>query len=471
MRWCLCVLLSFCSTQSLTIWFLHSHGRLVDSLLKCLPAVFVFIIEEAHNPKGVGKAMAIGLSKRLCSYQFVATLLLFGDVLPEIDRLCRLFQTEDLDLSAISTNIRSTLVKLVALAEKPSSFWFDRADALIASVTKACHDRSKIIEAEEEKRRNTEKEAAAKLKEDQKVLQAEAQERGEEYELHADPKKPLKGNLMNSLRKFQIISSEKNKAQWDLKTRKAWLQAVVLNMTDRFADDPIATALDTLFNPALFPADPLPDTYAVSSLEVLLGHYGVKRGGQEPLIDAEKARRDWGHFVFKMEEVRSSWAEQQGKDAKDNKESKGKAKALTMQGLLKPILSSSWRKSCPGIALLAESALVFPPHTVANETGFSKVTLVKTDLRSLLLETGLNDLLMPLIEGPNPCDFDAAACVRRWFPLKERRLPIFDLPACKSLRTLKAEASTKTNSNGKAKGNAKGKDSLKGKGKTNTKMA
>ena len=75
-----------------------SHGRLVAALLVSLPAVYVFLVEEAHNPKGVGKATAIGLTKQLSAWKFVSSLILFGDVLPEIDRLCRIFQTIDLDL-------------------------------------------------------------------------------------------------------------------------------------------------------------------------------------------------------------------------------------------------------------------------------------------------------------------------------------------------------------------------------------
>lgn len=279
------------------------------------------------------------------------------------------------------------------------------------------------MEAAVEQQRQEAKEKATLLKAAQTVLKNEAKARGEEYHMHADRKPPLKGNLINAMKTFEIKSDDKMKASWDQNVRQAWLSAVVDNISARFADDPITAALDSLFNPLHFPEGALPDNHAQGSLEVLLSHYGVARAGNDPVIDAVKARTDWGHFVYKMQEIRASWKAE---------------RTMTMADLLHPILVSTWSKICPGITLLAQSALVFPPHTVANETGFSKLKLLKTDLRNLLLEENTNNLLMILVEGPDPANFCSDDCVRSWYPLRKRRLEIFNMSACKSLKELKA---------------------------------
>ena len=58
--------------------------------------------------------MAIGLAKMVRTYQFVASLYLFCDVLPHICRLSLVFQQQEVDLSVVWSQVSATLALLSA---------------------------------------------------------------------------------------------------------------------------------------------------------------------------------------------------------------------------------------------------------------------------------------------------------------------------------------------------------------------
>ena len=117
------------------------------------------------------------------------------------------------------------------------------------------------------------------------------------------------------------------------------------------------------------------------------------------------------------------------------KEGPGKRlyRPMRMAEMLAVILPSPWRFTCPDIVKLAEIALSIPLQTVACETGFSVLKLIKTVLRSCMSGTMLDDLMMICIEGPDPDDFLYADAVRIWYKLCHRRLHISNLDKCQPL--------------------------------------
>lgn len=76
----------------------------------------------------------------------------------------------------------------------------------------------------------------------------------------------------------------------------------------------------------------------------------------------------------------------------------------------------------PLIYSLIEYAAVIPLQTVDCERGFSRMNLVKTELRNRLLIENVNNLLMISIEGPERADFDFEEAFRKWALKKQRKV-------------------------------------------------
>ena len=87
---------------SSTRWL--STGNCVVRLKKILGSIIISLGREFEER---GDAAA-GLNKFLSEYQFIATLLLFCDVLPTINRLSKIFQDQDVDYALLATVVEST---------------------------------------------------------------------------------------------------------------------------------------------------------------------------------------------------------------------------------------------------------------------------------------------------------------------------------------------------------------------------
>ena len=77
----------------------------------------------------------MGLSKFICSYQFVASLYMMSDILAILSHLSRLFQTKSLDFSLIKPLAKSTVTQLETLKTVPRSF-FKQVDGGISNELK-----------------------------------------------------------------------------------------------------------------------------------------------------------------------------------------------------------------------------------------------------------------------------------------------------------------------------------------------
>ncbi|KAJ8318706.1 hypothetical protein KUTeg_003797 [Tegillarca granosa] len=78
------------------------------------------------------------------------------------------------------------------------------------------------------------------------------------------------------------------------------------------------------------------------------------------------------------------------------------------------------KSTYPSVAMAAERLLVSPVSTVDCERGFSRVNIIKTDLRNKLAEETLNNLVRISIDcNDNFCYDDA---FKKWAAVKERRI-------------------------------------------------
>ena len=85
-------------------WLLHNNA--IKAVIRCLPSPLVSLDRQASKN---GKPTVHGLFKFMKCYKFVASLYLLSDVLPHLNRLSRIFQKEDVDLSLIQPCLKTTI--------------------------------------------------------------------------------------------------------------------------------------------------------------------------------------------------------------------------------------------------------------------------------------------------------------------------------------------------------------------------
>ena len=75
-----------------------SHEAAISSILRTMPSLIACLEREASERKEPG---AVGLVKSVKTYYFIACCKLLSMILPHMNRLSLLFQSEDVELSAI----------------------------------------------------------------------------------------------------------------------------------------------------------------------------------------------------------------------------------------------------------------------------------------------------------------------------------------------------------------------------------
>ena len=93
------------------------NNNAVQSLRRTLSSVVVSLEREATER---GEPMAIGLVKTIKTYEFVASLYLFCDVLPHICKLSLIFQQQEVDLSAVRSHVTATLACISKYEDSPT---------------------------------------------------------------------------------------------------------------------------------------------------------------------------------------------------------------------------------------------------------------------------------------------------------------------------------------------------------------
>ena len=110
-----------------TCWL--SHDAACQTLKKVLPAVIASLEREVEER---GEALAVGLSKVVQKYNFIATLYMMCDALPKVYRLSRLFQLSNIDLAELHSHVQTTVNGLNGL-NSHSGENFSQLDSDLAS--------------------------------------------------------------------------------------------------------------------------------------------------------------------------------------------------------------------------------------------------------------------------------------------------------------------------------------------------
>ena len=85
---------------------------------------------------------------------------------------------------------------------------------------------------------------------------------------------------------------------------------------------------------------------------------------------------------------------------------------------------SIYSTSFPSLAKLARIYRVLPPHTADCERDFSKLNLIKPDIRNRMGESTLDFLLRIRTEGPPIGEYPFENAVKLWAQKKDRRYKI-----------------------------------------------
>jgi hypothetical protein len=93
-----------------------SHERAVSHLRQCLKSVILSLEQESSERNN---AEAAGLLSFIRTYNFIASLYLFSDVLPHIAGLSRAFQRKDVNFTVVKPLVRGTKAAIDALLVTP----------------------------------------------------------------------------------------------------------------------------------------------------------------------------------------------------------------------------------------------------------------------------------------------------------------------------------------------------------------
>lgn len=103
-------------TEAKDVRWLSHDDRVVKAILKCLPNLLTSLDREASERT---EAQAQGLLSFMQTYDFVAALYMFSDILPVLSDLYCSFQTEDGAYANVGNKVTGTIATIRALGERP----------------------------------------------------------------------------------------------------------------------------------------------------------------------------------------------------------------------------------------------------------------------------------------------------------------------------------------------------------------
>jgi len=213
-----------------------SHEAAVDTILRTLPSLLLAFEEDSKSPIRESRALAIGLTKITRSYSFIASLCLFADVLPIVNRVSKAFQSRDVDLASVNPIVTTAIAEISAMLDTPGPYMKDLEHRI--------------------------------------------------YDL-------------NHQHGIEIARPVRLTTSFD-QVRRQFVASVRDNMTARFPKNDVLEALATIFDQRRYPAqsvfDPL--SYGVSAMKTIMAHFVAQEpnGEQKQADDPDHAVED-GAFV------------------------------------------------------------------------------------------------------------------------------------------------------------------------------
>ena len=106
-----------------------SHDIAVTTICRMLPSlIHVAYLESQANEQGC--PLAHGLAVAVKAFDFVATVYLLSDILPQVSRLSLVFQTANVNLSLIKPQVSATIAAIRRFKSSPDPYYKKLDEAL-----------------------------------------------------------------------------------------------------------------------------------------------------------------------------------------------------------------------------------------------------------------------------------------------------------------------------------------------------
>ena len=242
---------------------------------------------------------------------------------------------------------------------------------------------------------------------------------------------------------------------WVVKSKNAWLRALLDNQKSRFPHIPVLAALYALFNPRAMPDDPADlKGYGTDHLETVIAHVTQaesvtverKQANSDEmevvkLFDADRLREQYPllrSFAHRMkgeqvEEVVFVEADDINEEDLNPFEDVPKKKLVRKTPVSAAHVVQRWLTNptllslCVDISGLASWYTILTNTSVDCERGVSALKQVHTDLRNRMKQATLEMLLYIKINGPPIEQFDFHAAAKLFVHRQDRRLLVSTL--------------------------------------------
>lgn len=335
-----------------------------DGVTKVVQIRFVPIVKDLRA-NSESDATALGLFTTLCSRDYIASLLLQRDCLPQLARLSKLFQDPFADWSVIELQLPAVLDHIEGQIEKPGPYYAG-LDAFIAEV------------------------------EAQGLSVRKVTGRGE---------------------------------VWLETTRVQYLQGLVAHLRARFPAVPLLAALFRLFHAHGFPEEKEDlRSFGDKELEVVLSHYGEcgTVDSDDTKLEWMNVRTFFAQFRGQEKAVKVVVEDEDATwdvmEARPTKEVEKKLKIPVSHMIEAFLTNETMVKLNPNFYLLAVLYTIMTKDSADCERGFSVMKQIKTSLRTKLSQATLEQLMYIAINGPEIAEFDFLAAVRLFVNLTGRSL-------------------------------------------------
>jgi hypothetical protein len=307
---------------------------------------------------------------KFSEYKFVAVLAMLMDILPYVSQMSMALQKRDLDISSVSSALKSLEERLETVAKGKTHYQSEFKDKL---------------------------------------------EKTRDSDGHTVTVK-YKGKSLD-------FGSSMSKTTKDIeKIRKDFCDNMRENIKARFPQDTkdVASAFKVLAMRELsFLSAEEKALYGVKEMEILTNFYGIKKTVTVKEKTKEKkeviTRTATSEAKLKKDECLAEWAMAK-QTVLDNAYPR-----YSIQSLYK-ILHDYHKEAFPNLLILANLALIMPYQTADCERGFSCQNQIKTAKRNRLEEESLNVLMTIKCEGGSLEDYDFTDAVSAWKGKCDRRI-------------------------------------------------
>ena len=202
--------------------------------------------------------------------------------------------------------------------------------------------------------------------------------------------------LVENLKKNNISLNNNDEEaflrRFDSTVRKPFITKLQENLTDRFQNNDIMAAFATVTETSNYV--PEKEEELLRAGAILSEQFGLDNESTQAEI------ADVAHYVEVMD---------------SNKD----------QGMVEILMgNSSMVAMFPNLAKICKIYRTIPPHTADCERDFSRMKLIKSELRNRMKEDTLDCLLRIAISGPEPHEFPYIDAVKLWASKKERRYKV-----------------------------------------------